>query len=825
MISQRNVETGQALEGRLNLVDLAGSEKVSKTGAEGNTLDEAKMINKSLSTLGNVINALVEGSNHIPYRDSKLTRILQQSLGGNAKTTMVICCSPAEYNEAETKSTILFGVRAKRIKNQAKCNVQLSAEQWQRMYEKEAANAKRFQAVIASLEAELQKWRGGAKVPQEEWFTPDKYGSANVTEAPAAAPPPPTQEPTVSVVSSATDGPSETTANTKTDDQELKRLYQDMDKKDEQIAQITQEKNALKKKYENVKNERSKMKDECETCSKQLSSIQKDLEGKATELKDVVNALEDLAMKYDQKCSALDARTKELDDLTAEYETLKKKADATKTIEAEVRKATNEVKTKIGESLKEIIKGLYAHGILICPSLKKSDMKKANKVDDQLAYLNFLLAQLNAVTGEGGELNQLLKNRTKQKDIPADPTDPTEVEGVNTDVLKKEVERQVKEMKVHISEAEKRMQRLSDEKGKLAEELEQVNKDFLALKQSSQLAKQVEAAKKKDPDLYDRVISAANLSATHYQGQMDRLRADLDEANQVAERMREKIFLLHDRQNIVLKLQMDNVMLDVEAMKKRLAGDDEITYNLESPLSPGLSSESESEDSVKESPPSSPENPNSRYSVHSQHNKSVVRNSRRNEHSVFSVSAEERDGNLCKACRERSTPPSSNHTMRTSRGQGRKISTSSSRKPRSDRHIKAGKNEVVLKESRKFSSKQSGDFLAEHDEDEDASEGTLQQRGKIEFLNNTLRELTSTNKSLQRDNADLQCELPRLEKRLNATFDRIHELEDALREFREKAVLEKQRYKTEVDRLKENMLGGTKRGVNIAKPIRVGAAK
>nr|VZI48133.1 unnamed protein product [Spirometra erinaceieuropaei] len=71
-------------------------------------------------------------------------------------------------------------------------------------------------------------------------------------------------------------------------------------------------------------------------------------------------------------------------------------------------------------------------------------------------------------------------------------------------------------------------------------------------------------------------------------------------------------------------------------------------------------------------------------------------------------------------------------------------------------------------------------------------------------------------------NVDIEI---KLEKRLNATFDRIHELEDALREFREKAVLEKQRYKTEVDRLKENMLGGTKRGVNIAKPIRVGAAK
>ena len=75
-------------------------------------MDEAKNINKSLSALGNVIAALAEGNKtHIPYRDSKLTRILQESLGGNAKTTVVICCSPASYNEAETKSTLDFGKR------------------------------------------------------------------------------------------------------------------------------------------------------------------------------------------------------------------------------------------------------------------------------------------------------------------------------------------------------------------------------------------------------------------------------------------------------------------------------------------------------------------------------------------------------------------------------------------------------------------------------------------------------------------------------------------------------------------------------------------
>uniref|UniRef100_A0A3Q3IU85 Kinesin-like protein n=1 Tax=Monopterus albus TaxID=43700 RepID=A0A3Q3IU85_MONAL len=111
-IKQEHVETGQKLCGKLYLVDLAGSEKVSKTGAAGAVLDEAKNINKSLSALGNVISALAEGTkSHVPYRDSKMTRILQDSLGGNCRTTMFICCSPSSYNDTETKSTLMFGQR------------------------------------------------------------------------------------------------------------------------------------------------------------------------------------------------------------------------------------------------------------------------------------------------------------------------------------------------------------------------------------------------------------------------------------------------------------------------------------------------------------------------------------------------------------------------------------------------------------------------------------------------------------------------------------------------------------------------------------------
>ena len=111
------------VSGKLNLVDLAGSERQSKTGATGERLKEATKINLSLSALGNVISALVDGkSKHIPYRDSKLTRLLQSSLGGNTKTLMVACISPADNNYDETLSTLRYANRAKNIKNKPKIN-------------------------------------------------------------------------------------------------------------------------------------------------------------------------------------------------------------------------------------------------------------------------------------------------------------------------------------------------------------------------------------------------------------------------------------------------------------------------------------------------------------------------------------------------------------------------------------------------------------------------------------------------------------------------------------------------------------------------------
>ncbi|KAH8597196.1 kinesin heavy chain [Bisporella sp. PMI_857] len=188
-ITQKNIETGSAKSGQLFLVDLAGSEKIGKTGASGQTLEEAKKINKSLSALGMVINALTDGkSQHIPYRDSKLTRILQESLGGNSRTTLIVNCSPSSFNDAETLGTVKFGLRAKSIKNKAKVNAEISPAELKALLKKSQADVATFQQYVATLDAEVQQWRSGESVPKERWAPPLEGISAVKEKAPPRTP-------------------------------------------------------------------------------------------------------------------------------------------------------------------------------------------------------------------------------------------------------------------------------------------------------------------------------------------------------------------------------------------------------------------------------------------------------------------------------------------------------------------------------------------------------------------------------------------------------------------------------------------------------------
>lgn len=151
-ITQSNLKDYSAKSAKLYLVDLAGSEKVGKTGAAGKRLEEAKNINKSLTTLGQVIMALTDcKSSHVPYRDSKLTRVLQDSLGGNAKTTLILTCSPSPWNEAETIGTLRFGIRAKAIKNKPKINKEYTASELKLMLYAAKEEIKRKDKIIEEL--------------------------------------------------------------------------------------------------------------------------------------------------------------------------------------------------------------------------------------------------------------------------------------------------------------------------------------------------------------------------------------------------------------------------------------------------------------------------------------------------------------------------------------------------------------------------------------------------------------------------------------------------------------------------------------------------
>ncbi|KAL6987276.1 Kinesin-like protein KIN-7O [Sarracenia purpurea var. burkii] len=134
----------------LNLVDLAGSERAAKTGAEGVRLKEGSHINKSLMTLGTVIKKLSEGAEsqggHVPYRDSKLTRILQPALGGNANTAIICNITLAQIHADETRSSLQFASRALRVTNCARVNEILT----------DAALLKRQKKEIEELKAKLQ---------------------------------------------------------------------------------------------------------------------------------------------------------------------------------------------------------------------------------------------------------------------------------------------------------------------------------------------------------------------------------------------------------------------------------------------------------------------------------------------------------------------------------------------------------------------------------------------------------------------------------------------------------------------------------------------
>lgn len=380
-ITQKNVETGSAKSGQLFLVDLAGSEKVGKTGASGQTLEEAKKINKSLSALGMVINALTDGkSSHIPYRDSKLTRILQESLGGNSRTTLIINCSPSSYNDAETLSTLRFGTRAKSIRNKAKVNAELSPAELKMLLKKAQGQVTNFETYIHNLEGEIQLWRAGESVPRERWALPSAADGLAGARADARAPRPST--PSRPMPESRSETPliserSGTPSLTLEKDEREEFLRRENELQD-QLAERETQATAAEKRLRETKEEMAYIKEHD-------SKVGRENERLTTEVNEFKMQLERLAFESKEAQITMDALKEANSELTTELDDVKQQLLDVKMSAKENGAAFDEKEKKKAEKMAKMMAGFDLGGDVFS--------ENERSIGDAIQHMDVLLEQ------------------------------------------------------------------------------------------------------------------------------------------------------------------------------------------------------------------------------------------------------------------------------------------------------------------------------------------------------------------------------------------------------------------------------------------------
>ncbi|KAK4051377.1 hypothetical protein OIV83_002861 [Microbotryomycetes sp. JL201] len=383
-IQSRNTESGTQKTGMLYLVDLAGSEKVGKTGASGQTLEEAKKINKSLSALGMVINALTDGkSSHIPYRDSKLTRILQESLGGNSRTTLIINCSPSSYNESETLSTLRFGMRAKSIKNKARVNAELSPAELKALLKKALRDHANAGAYIQLLENEVNIWRSGGSVDKEQWASMEKALGLAPGELEKLAPPAASamskqqsgsgaSTPRLALLDRVTEGDASRPMTPIDKDEREDWLRRENDLQD-QLAKAESQSLAQEKLVRELREELGTLKEAESTASTENKSMQ-------GELSDLRLQLERLVYESKEAAITTDALREQNSELTQELEEIKKSMNDIKVSQQSAEQETKEKKK--AEKVAALLAGLDAGEV----SEKEAEMRAS------LAHLDTALA-------------------------------------------------------------------------------------------------------------------------------------------------------------------------------------------------------------------------------------------------------------------------------------------------------------------------------------------------------------------------------------------------------------------------------------------------
>ncbi|CAF0941909.1 unnamed protein product [Adineta steineri] len=728
-VKQENVESEKKLTGKLYLVDLAGSEKVSKTGAEGQVLDEAKNINKSLSALGNVISALADGTkSHVPYRDSKLTRILQESLGGNARTTIIICCSPASFNESETKSTLEFGKRAKCIKNQVTVNEELTAEEWKRRWEKEREKVARLKGQLSRAEMELERWRRGETVTKDEQInlldidetlsTTQSMMSLS-TVATSAVSPVSSVAATIAV-GNPLGGLDSRPANADELEKERTALYQQLDEKDDEINNLAQTIERLKSQTTEQDDIFSQARKDNENLQAELNRLQQESESAKEEVKEVLQALEELAVNYDQKTQEVETKSKENETLTQELDAKLASLNGIREELEGLREASQTHRKRFLDMILVLLRDVGDIGGIMGGQMneqKKPTIENLDQAEEEFTlarlYMSKLKTEARTLSGRLSELE--LDKVDHQKGIGLKDKELDEAR-----LLIQQHEAKMRSMLESIKELEEKKRTLEQTQDSLNEELVKLRAQGQVANSSSDVQKELNQQMQQISEQHQKQLATLRDEIRTKETQMETLKDSLQK----------------------LELSYDKLSGDYEKLKKE---------------------ETDKSSRLQEM---------------------TLQQERREQAKQDLKGLEET------VAKELQTL----HNLRK---------------------LFVQDLQTRLKKSQK-----------QPDAEEDDLGGTVAQKQKISFLENNLDQLTKVHKQLVRENADLRCELPKLEKRLKATMDRVKSLEQALKEAKESAMKDRKRYQCEVDRIKEAVrqrnLARRTNAAQIVKPIRAG---
>ncbi|XP_064812867.1 kinesin heavy chain-like isoform X2 [Oncorhynchus masou masou] len=714
-IKQEHTETEQKLCGKLYLVDLAGSEKVSKTGAAGAVLDEAKNINKSLSALGNVISALAEGTKtHVPYRDSKMTRILQDSLGGNCRTTMFICCSPSSYNDAETKSTLMFGQRAKTIRNTASVNLELTADQWKRKYEKEKEKNKTMKETTQRLEAELNRWRNGENVPETERTTADVVRLESVEErSPVLI----LDNDTSSIVVRISEEERQKY------EEEIRKLYKQLDDKDDEINLQCQLVEKLKEQMLDQDELLASSRGDGDKVQAELGRLQVESSCAKTEVKEVLQALEELAINYDQKSQEVEEKGLQ-NQLLADQ--LAQKMASLMELEAELshmQEVSGQQRKRIADVLNGLMRDLSEFSTIVGNGEIKLPVEISGAIEEEFTVARLYISKIKS------EVKSMVKRCRQLENLQLEchrKMEETGRELSSCQLLISQHEAKIRSLTEYMQSVELKKRMLEESHDSLSEELAKLQDQDNSLleEKDGEKGETEEGNVKKVP----RQQGEESHRGLHHM-QMARLRDEINEKQRIIDDLTDH--------NQKLQIELAQVLADFDRLK--------------------------SVDTSK---------------------------SERLEELSFLHERHEQTKQDLKGLEE---------TV------ARELQT--------------------LHNLRKLFVQDLTSRVKKSTEMEpDDSGGSCTQKQKISFLENNLDQLTKVHKQLVRDNADLRCELPKLEKRLRSTAERVKALETALRDAKEGAMIDRRRYQQEVDRIKDAMrTKNTLRrphAAQIAKPVR-----